>query len=378
MHAIGTSALVLATGMVAGLAAATTARAQSIGYVETLGGNISSAVDYNSAGGSNSLAVIGTGLFQVTLPGLGNGIDSNVQVNAVETNGQGHYCTSDGWFSSNGVDVTADVACFDASGNPLLADFSLFYQARTSPPPSGAMAFLWGDQPGIAIGSSYAPDASYSYNSTGGGNSVTHEGTGIYFAFLPGFRQSGNVQVTAYGGSAARCEVADWYQNRAGANVSVYCVNAAGAATDGYFSLSYTVGTTEAAGPAADLAGGVCLGQQSREGALRAGARAPVRRHLGGAAHRRALRRPARRAVCAARAEPKQLRVRHDPRHGHAGRQRRRVLRPGRPRRAERGNLHGRDLLRRERHRERHRLQRDLHHDALSRGRRRPPRDAFP
>jgi hypothetical protein len=49
--------------------------------------------------------------------------------------------------------------------------------------------------------------------------------------------------------------VADWYQNPAGANISVYCVNAAGVATDEYFDLSYTIGTTEAAGPAATALG---------------------------------------------------------------------------------------------------------------------------
>ncbi len=235
--------------------AATAAQAQSIGYVETFGGSISSAVTYNSAGGANSLSVLGTGVYQVTLPGLGDSTHSNVQVNAVNTNGHGHYCTSDGWFSPNGTDVTADVACFDSQGNPLAADFSLFYQARTSVPPSGKLAFLWANEPTIAINSTYSPAATYSYNSTGASNSVTHEGTGIFFAFLPGFTQRGNPQVTAYGGSAARCEVADWYQNRAGTNVSVYCVNAAGAATDEYFSLSYALGTTEAAGPAATSLG---------------------------------------------------------------------------------------------------------------------------
>jgi hypothetical protein len=70
------------TLLVTCIAAAPAARAASIGYVETLNGAIPSAVDYNSAGGANSL------------PGLGNGLHSNVQVNAVDTLGQGHYCTN--------------------------------------------------------------------------------------------------------------------------------------------------------------------------------------------------------------------------------------------------------------------------------------------
>jgi hypothetical protein len=232
-------------------AAATTAHAQSIGYVGSLGGELSSAQSFNSVGETNSISIVGTGVFQVTLPGLGNSLNSNVQVNAVNNDGTGHYCTSGGWFSDNNVDVTAYVDCFDSAGNALSEDFTLFYQARTTAPSSGSIAFLWANQPSVAIGSTYTPDSSYSYNSTGGTNTVTHENTGIFFAYLPGFRQRGNVQVTAYGDTAARCEVADWYQNHSGTNVSVYCVNAANVATDEYFSLSYTEGTTAAAGPSA-------------------------------------------------------------------------------------------------------------------------------
>lgn len=247
------SAFVLATGLTA---AASAAQAQSIGYVETLGGSISSAVSYNSAGGANSLAVLGTGVFQVTLGGLGNSLNSNVQVNAVNTNGQGHYCTSDGWFSPNGVDVTADVACFDAGGNPLPADFSLFYQARTTAPASGAIAFLWANNPTNA---SYSPDLTYNFNSTGALNTVARSSTGTYTAFLPLLSQTGNPQVTAYGGGAARCELLGWSRYRFGSvlgtKIGVYCVSAAGVAADELFSLSYAVGTTEAAGPAATSLG---------------------------------------------------------------------------------------------------------------------------
>jgi hypothetical protein len=237
------------------VAATTAAHAQSIGYVGTLGGELSSAESYNSAGEANSVAIIGTGIFEVTLAGLGNGLDSDVQVNAVNTDGTGHYCTSGGWYSSNDIDVTAYVYCFDSAGNPLSEDFSLLYQARTTAPPSGSIAFLWADKPTISIGSGYKPDSSYSYNSTGGTNTVKHEGTGMYRAHLPGLNKHGNVQVTAYGGGAARCEVAKWSASGSETIVNVYCVNAANVATDEYFDLSYTEGTTEAAGPSATAKG---------------------------------------------------------------------------------------------------------------------------
>jgi hypothetical protein len=238
--------------LVTGIAAAPAAQAQSIGYVETLGGAISPAVSFNSAGGTNTLAPSGN-TYVVTLPSLGNSLHSNVQVNAANTNGSGHYCTSGGWFSFNGVDVTADVNCFDILGNPILADFSLFYQARTTAPATGKIAFLWANHP---TAPSYTPAAHWNFNSTGARNTINRENTGVYLAFLPGMTaKSGNPQVTAYNRTAVRCEVADWFHNQVGATVSVLCVNSAGLAADTRFNLSYTIGTNEAAGPAATSLG---------------------------------------------------------------------------------------------------------------------------
>lgn len=245
----------LLTGLFGVAAAAGVVHAQSIGYVGTLGGELSSAESYNSAGGTNSVSIAGTGLFEVTLGGLGNSLDSDIQVNAVNTDGTGHYCTIGGWFSGNGVDVSASVYCFDSSGNPLTEDFTLLYQARTSAPPSGSIAFLWADQPSIAVGSSYTPSSTYSYNSTGAVNKVHHQATGVYVVHLPGISDDGNVQVTAYGDVAARCEVKGWSPQGTGTVVSVYCVNAANTPTDEYFDLSYTEGTTEAGGPSATARG---------------------------------------------------------------------------------------------------------------------------
>ena len=96
-------------------AAATAGHAQSIGYVGTLGGELSSAVSYNSAGGGNSVSIVGTGEYQVTLGGLGDSLNSNIQVNAADYDGTVHYCTIGDWGSFNDVDVTAYVFCFDSS-----------------------------------------------------------------------------------------------------------------------------------------------------------------------------------------------------------------------------------------------------------------------
>ncbi len=224
------------------IGATTAASAQSIGWLSYEGGSIFFP-ESNPVG--NSVTQTATGKYTVTFAGLGNSFNSNVQVNAVTALSlTPHYCITAGWYSTNGADTDVDVDCFDANGNPFNGDFAVFYQARTSAPSSGGIAFLWGNQPTTT---DYTPSSLYSFNSTGGVNTVHRENTGLYFAFLPGFtRNGGNPQVTAYGGVAARCEIVDWYHNRAGANVVVQCVNAAGTPTDEYFSLSFSYGVDEA------------------------------------------------------------------------------------------------------------------------------------
>jgi hypothetical protein len=227
------------------------AQAQSIGFIGTLGGSISSVETYNSAGGNNSLVFVGNTV-AVTLPGLGNGLNSNVQVNATNTNGRGHYCNVINWGTSNGVDVVVNVACFDLSNSPILADFALFYQARTTPPIGAGIAYVWADQP---TAPSYTPNPNYSFNSIGGPNSITRSSTGNYTVILGDFGSNdSNAQVTAYGNVAARCQLTGWKQSfDDGAHVGVHCVNTTGAAADELFSLSFARGGIAGSGK---LAGG--------------------------------------------------------------------------------------------------------------------------
>ena len=218
--------------------------AQTIGLVASFEGQISPIGNFNSTGASNSVTIVQTGLFQVVMPGLGNGLNSDVQVNAYNSDGRPHYCMSQGWGSNNGVDVVAYVGCYDLSGNPLSADFSLLYQSRTVPP-GGNTGFVWADQP---TASSYTPASDYSFNSSGGTNTITRQGVGNYVVTLPGLRGGGNPQVTAYGSTAAHCEVASWTKANTTASVNVLCFNPAGSLSDGYFDLSYTYGVLQTNG----------------------------------------------------------------------------------------------------------------------------------
>jgi hypothetical protein len=221
--------------------------AQSVGFLATLGGQVSSVASFNSAGGTNTVAILGTGLFLVTFPGLGNGLTSNVQVNAFETNGTPHICTSQGWGSSNGTDVYAYVGCFDFVGNPYSADFSIFYQARQAAP-GGWLGFFWADQPSAP---SYTPNTNWNYNNRGGTNTVTRTSTGVYTATFPGLRGGGNPQVTAYsfyGGAAAHCEISSWTAQGTTTAVGVLCFDGRGNPADEYYSLSYNRSALESEG----------------------------------------------------------------------------------------------------------------------------------
>ena len=252
----------MALTIAAAALAAPQALAQGVGWFTTIEGS----PFYNQSWpGGDGFTVLGTGQYQVVFPGLGNGTNSDVQVTAVDVGGQPHYCTTAGWGSSNGTDVIVDVDCFDAGGNLLNADFNVFYQTRSAPPPAGSIAFLWADQP---TASSYIPSPTYSYNSTGlGANSITRLSTGVYDAFLPGlFKLGGDAQVTAYGSGAAHCETESWSPNRSGTNVIVACFDAGGNAADEYFDLSFTIGATEAAGASTSLGGYAWASQPTATG----------------------------------------------------------------------------------------------------------------
>jgi hypothetical protein len=246
---IGRNAAALACCTAAALAYAGAAHAQiplGVGFVTTFEGGVSAVESYNSALATNTLVRFSAGSYEVTFPGLGTAAPSNVQITTVNSDGTPHYCSSDGWFQS-GTSEVADVVCFDVSGSPSDSNFALLWQARgaahTTP---GNLAFFWADQP---TASSYIPNRSYNYSSNGGLNSVIRSGPGRYQAFFGKmFKSGGNLQVTAYGATPARCQVVDWAPNSGGTSADIACVNAQGQPADTLYTASYTIGTTQTGG----------------------------------------------------------------------------------------------------------------------------------
>jgi len=262
----GRTGLLAAVAAVA-LLAATQLHAQAIGFVfnnnPTTPGTTTSdpAYSYNSSGGAISITRNARGNYSVTFAGLGNALNSNVQLTAL---GRGpDYCISGGWASPNGSDVQADVFCYNKAGSLADHSFNMLYQARESgDATTPTVAFLWADQP---TASSYTPDLSYQYNPTGGTNTITRNGTGSYTANLPGLtKRGGTVLVTAYGTTAAHCQVMNWISGSSGTNVDVTCTDATGAAADEEFSLVYSINETAGYGPGSANGGAIWASNETK------------------------------------------------------------------------------------------------------------------
>lgn len=215
----------------------------AIGTPYTVTGDYS----YNSGGGAIAITRLNKGVYAVDFAGLGNRAHSNVQVTAYDSSG---YCMAGAWFDElNGPpsDERVEVHCYDANGDHANSYFNVLFQYRsgTFGGSGTGIAFVLAQEPGTA---SYTPNPNFSYNSTGGTNTIKRRGPGSYTVFLPGFTQAGgDVQVTAnqnfINGPAARCKVVGWNANATvGTAVDVHCFDKAGTPHDAYFSLAYANG----------------------------------------------------------------------------------------------------------------------------------------
>jgi len=231
--------------LIAAASAGTAQAAERVGWVWANQPNATSAYtpsstySYSSNNGAITVTPISTGYYEVSFRGLHSGVGTDdVQVTAYDTSG---YCLSAGWGPS-GSTLDAYVSCYDASGNPANSYFDLLYQERSGTFGSYAkgLAFVWANAPTTA---SYTPSSSYQYNSTGGTNTIVRNSTGDYTVDIPGLdSESSDVQVTAYGFTAARCKVLEWVSDgNAGTDVDVLCFDSTGTAADEEFDLAYAV-----------------------------------------------------------------------------------------------------------------------------------------
>ncbi len=229
--------------IVAGVAVSAQAGALSgtrVGWGEVqITGQCTSCFTNSPKGSVAYVAYLGTGSYEIEMPDLYVAEQSDVQVSSADT--ALTYCTTAGWSSGLKKGVLVFVDCYDIGGNPANSYFTFLYQSRSQPFGSGekGIAFLWADQP---TESSYTPNLNYQFNSTGATNTMLRNETGSYTASLPGLtRAGGNVQVTAYGSSPARCKTTGWTSDQSGTSVNVLCFDSTGAAADEMFTLAYTL-----------------------------------------------------------------------------------------------------------------------------------------
>jgi hypothetical protein len=208
----------------------------------------------NSTGATNTAAHSGyLGEMHIHFPGVGDP-GGTVQISPIGASARN--CMIDGW-AQNGSDEDAYVYCANASGlSAMNSKFTVAYLATIAT--TGRLAYLWASQPTT---SSYTPDLAYSYNSTGGSNTIHRLGTGNYLVTLAGLAgaasQRGDAQVSAYtnaGGATAStpdggvivpaiCNVISWVPYSTAMLVQVQCRDPfSGNPYDSRFTLAFMQG----------------------------------------------------------------------------------------------------------------------------------------
>jgi hypothetical protein len=149
----------------------------------------------------------------------------------------------------DGIDELVSVACFDASGAPTNATFTVFFgePGAGSGPSAGStpMATMAYDGAGGTV--SAAPlTGPGTFNSTGGEIRVDRLGPGDYLATADGtaFDASGYAQITSSGGGPVQCRDVDTVRTAAGMRIHVSChALGTGLPTDSPWLLTYVQGT---------------------------------------------------------------------------------------------------------------------------------------
>jgi len=193
----------------------------------------STTYSFNSSGGAIKITRSGVGTYSVRFAGLNAVSGGNVLVTAYGSGSE--TCKVVSW--NHIGDFLADVRCFNHLGNPV--DTMYTVRVGVNNAAFGKNGYAWANNPASA---SYTPDATYSFNSSGGAISITRSGIGNYavqFAGLGGGTVGGNVLVTAYGSGSETCKVASW-NFAAGVNfvANVRCFTAAGVAVDTRYTIN--------------------------------------------------------------------------------------------------------------------------------------------
>lgn len=163
---------------------------------------------FNSAGGSNQVVPGATGVWKVTLPGLGSsGLAGNVQVTPVDPT-KPAKCELNGWAPS-AAGQTFQVRCFNAGTVPLKTGWTLTYHKGRTVLGTQPKLFAYTFDNHPTLPGPYAPSPpAVNFNSAAGTNSIRTAGTGLRLIVFPRVALlPNNVLVSAFKVGAGFCNL---------------------------------------------------------------------------------------------------------------------------------------------------------------------------
>ena len=192
--------------------------------------NPTPVLQFNSAGGNNSVTRLALGAYRADFPNLGTAAGIAHVNAAVSSNA---YCKAHSW-GPNDSTQEVYVLCFDSGGATVDSPFTvLFYKEdRTTADSNAGYTRV---QIPIASTTAYQPPSAYSWNGHLNANQIKRQDTGRYQITFAGQLESGSVMVTPYGASPTRCKVGSY---DAASTVSVACHSIDGTPTDSEFGVS--------------------------------------------------------------------------------------------------------------------------------------------
>jgi hypothetical protein len=197
-----------------------------------------SATQYNSTGGTNTVIRIGAGSYVVNIPGLSNQ-HGDVQVTAVGPNASSPArCKVESWQSGANNGTNIYVLCFNSSGAAADELFDVAY-AVLEPFGLGVASATPGAWAWAELAKSTTPydtKAAYQFNGFATGKlTAQNQGTGVYNVNVPDYPSysSSIALVTAYGSDNSYCNPNGWLP------ISVTCYAQGGRQKDDIFDAAY-------------------------------------------------------------------------------------------------------------------------------------------
>jgi hypothetical protein len=199
------------------------------------------AYQFNSSGGTNTIQRLGTGRYEVFLPGpVVTG--GTVKVTAYGSNA--NFCQVESWAAASpGQNVIVD--CFNPAGTPVNNRFTATFTASDDLLGDGASnsGYLWGNDPSS---STYTPDPTYQFDTAGTTATVTKlpPNPGEWETLFPNEADGaqGDQQGTAYGPTPAHCVVDGPIGNSTSEQGDVFCFDTGGNLLDTLYTTQWLVG----------------------------------------------------------------------------------------------------------------------------------------